>query len=425
MLLRFGVENMYSFRDYQEISLVIPKVSDQSTVRGVLRTPAIKAPVVPVAGIYGANASGKSNLLKCLEDFHTAIGVSHSNPGMPKRIRTPFLLNETAQKSSSRMDCDVIVDDIRYQYGFRMDHQRVLEEWLYGFSGSRSRILFHRTVAGEKPYYFGPSLKGNNRATQEMTRDDSLFISTAGINNHKGLTPLWEFLCGKIVLSHSPSQRDELFWPSLYLPCLSQSSQDEVVSFLQTADTGISGMYVKEASEQSKKDILAEMYVGRFGNMPAHEVTLEHQVVGGDIVLPFHLESRGTKTMLGLAVPVLMALKGGSLLVVDELESGLHPLAVKRVIELFQSDLHNRHGAQLLFSSHDTHLLENTLAAAQVWLCEKDSGGATKIFPLTTAQPRKEENLARGYLKGRYGGVPYMGSIEEVWGCQSLPQDGE
>ena len=121
----------------------------------------------------------------------------------------------------------------------------------------------------------------------------------------------------------------------------------------------------------------------------------------------------GTQMLFHLAGPVFDTLARGGLLVVDELESSLHPLLARHLLHLFQQPDTNPRHAQLLFSTHDTQLLGTTLGEPalrrdQVWLAEKEPDGATRIFPLTDYQPRKQENIERGYLQGRYGGIPFF-----------------
>ncbi|MBF0126501.1 MAG: ATP-binding protein [Magnetococcales bacterium] len=423
MLLRFGMENMLSFRDYQEISLVVPKQSNQGAIRGLLHVKGVKEPVVPAVGIYGANASGKSNLLACLSQFIFAIINSHSRPEMPS-IRNPFRLDNTSINAPSRMECDVMVEGTRYQYGFRLDGHRVLEEWLYAFPfGARHRTLFHRNTEESETFYFGPHMKGNNHVVKEQTREDSLFLSTAGINNHKQLHPLWKFFCQRIKIDNQINTRTSLFHDINKLEANSML-REFVVSFLREADTGISDIQLHDVPEEIKNKIKTHFNHAILNDKKHREaverfpptekdISLQHQAGSEKLTLPYHLESRGTQTMLGIAIKIHQTLEQGGLLVVDELESGLHPYAAKRLLELFQDSATNPNQAQILFATHDSYLMTG-LAPAQIWLCEKNVQGATEIYPLTATQLRKGENLEHGYLKGRYGGVPYMGPIENL-----------
>jgi len=123
--------------------------------------------------------------------------------------------------------------------------------------------------------------------------------------------------------------------------------------------------------------------------------------------MPFDQESEGTKTLFSLAGPILVALHGGGVLVVDELDRSLHTQLAKRIVTMFNDPATNPNNAQLVFNTHDTNLLDtDVLRRDQIWFTEKGSDGATRLFPLTDFRARKYENLERGYLQGRYGAVP-------------------
>lgn len=422
MLLRFGVENMLSMQGYQEISFVVPKASDQKEVKGLHHVPGLREPVVPVTALYGSNASGKSNMLSSLEKFIVAIKKSHDRPGMPLGVRKPFQLEDRFGEVPTRMECDVVVAHERYQYGFVIDENRVREEWLYGFTGARHRVLFHRNVMESEPFYFGPSLKGNNKAIRLQTREDSLFLSSAGTNNHPILMPIWDYFCTAFYMVLDPTQWKGRHAFSIRVLEDSKQLQDQVVAFLREGDTGITGMTIREIPLEERNRLLENVKMPEDMDedlkemiIPSKTISLLHRTANsGEVPLRFGLESRGTQIMLGLSVQVMRLLETGGVLVVDELESGLHPLIAQRLVEVFQDPERNPKGAQLIFATHNTQLL-NLLAPAQVWLCEKNPQGATEVYPLTAAQPRKGENLERGYLRGRYGGIPLLGPMEEMW----------
>jgi AAA15 family ATPase/GTPase len=137
-------------------------------------------------------------------------------------------------------------------------------------------------------------------------------------------------------------------------------------------------------------------------------------------------ESNGTQKLFQLALPVLLALREGSVLVVDELESSLHPSLAQEIVILFNNPSKNPNNAQLIFSTHDTNLLgtilgEPVLRRDQVWLTEKDPEGGTVLYPLTDYKPRKSENLERGYLQGRYGAIPFLGKF--AWAFEESSHD--
>jgi uncharacterized protein len=144
-----------------------------------------------------------------------------------------------------------------------------------------------------------------------------------------------------------------------------------------------------------------------------------HESDEGDSWLPLRQESDGTKVLLQIAQPVISALARGHLVIIDELERSLHPLLARYVLRLFGDPSRNPNHAQVLFTTHDTNLIGTSAGPAaltreQIWLTEKNRSGATVLYPLTDYKPRKQENLERGYLQGRYGAIPFLGQLLEV-----------
>jgi hypothetical protein len=214
-----------------------------------------------------------------------------------------------------------------------------------------------------------------------------------------------------------------------------RSRIDQVKALLRHADLGISDVQIqrREFTEEQRKRILkvakAMLSDGSEASAPTFEddfierefervsttVKLHHACDDGTSVpLDFDDESLGTKSLVALSGPVLQALDLGFTLLVDEVDTSLHPRIVAEVVGLFQSPVTNPAQAQLIFTTHDTSLLNSTvderplLDRDQVWLVEKDRTGATSVYPLSDFSPRKHENLERGYLQGRYGGVPFI-----------------
>lgn len=176
-----------------------------------------------------------------------------------------------------------------------------------------------------------------------------------------------------------------------------------LLELLRAADVGIVEAKLVEEAEPA------------FGSRSGGLRRRRHQGAG-DAWLPMEEESHGTQTIFRLAAPLLEVLERGGVLVVDELERSLHPLLALQLVRQFNDPLLNPHNAQLIFTTHDTNLVgtvvgEPVLRRDQIWLTEKDEQGATQLYPLTDYQPRKQENVERGYLQGRYGAIPFLGAL--------------
>jgi AAA15 family ATPase/GTPase len=173
---------------------------------------------------------------------------------------------------------------------------------------------------------------------------------------------------------------------------------------LQAADIGIVDVRLSREDSPTNK-------LGR-----GSRFELKHKCESDDAWLPLDEESRGTKTLFRLALPILRSIRTGATLLVDELESSMHPMLADLIVRQFNDPGINRRNAQLIFSTHDTNLLgtligEPALRRDQVWLTEKDPLGATVLYPLTDFKPRKDENIERGYIQGRYGAIPFLGEF--------------
>ena len=369
--------------------------------------------VLPVVGIFGKNASGKSNVIKAMTFAARAVRDSHQRwlpeEGVP---RWPFQLDDRSRTAPSTFVFDLVAEDVRYQYGFALDDETVHVEWLYSYPFGKRRMLFMRDEA----LHFGDRLTGQRELIADLVRPNSLFLSAAAANNHKQLSVVHRWFT--TYRQTSPDRTSFLPPPGV------QGISDQVLQLLRYADLGISGArMVPPALEEweRRRALLREKRVRSTSAEdpddvePPPRLALVHDAdtSSGEATLPWRWESTGTQTWLYLVRSVLAALERGSLLAVDDLGTGLHPLLTAQLIKLFHEPTTNRNGAQLVFNSHDVGMLGRhygmRLSRDQVWLTEKDSHGATRLFPLTDFRVRDGLDDVEGrYLKGRYGAVPFL-----------------
>ena len=408
MLVEFRVENHRSIRDEQVLTMAAGRVGHPEDPRPRV-VEGHSDPLLPVAALYGANASGKSNVLDASGWMQQAVLDSHRSwdpaGGVP---RNPFAWGEHAARPSL-FEVTMLVDGVRHQYGFVADDEQFVEEWLYAWPHGRRQIWFEREGASFK---FGEHLRGENRIIEEVTRPNALFLSVAAQHRHEQLGPIYRWFDAINGPSDEKSTED---WLSSLLdprtgggPVELGASLAAIKELLATADLGIVDLRTRELAGQDRRQ-------ARRGG-PKVEILLRHASDAEDAWLPLDQESAGTIALLELARPVLHALANGGIVVVDELEGSLHPLLALRLVQRFNDPKSNPKHAQLVFSTHDTNLLgttmgEPTLRRDQVWLTEKDAQGATIVYPLTDYRPRKAENLERGYLQGRYGAIPFLGDL--------------
>lgn len=440
MLLRFGVENHGSIASYQELQLTATALKDDDTsvmiADGGSVDMARALRVLPVAGIYGANASGKSTVLRAMDFFVNAIAHSHSR--VANRTGTPydpFLLDPESRNQPSRYDADIVLGDTRYHYGFILDGKYVLQEWLYSFDLAGSRqvrsVMFGRETSSDgavEVVFPGKRLKGENKQIAKLVRPNSLFLSVAAQNSHPQLTPIFEFFEQVVSrLNANLSERFVIDQLTAYF-ALDAQRRDAALEFLRAADTGISGIDfsrtpIAEKELQVLKSIeqVIRQHVdipeSAKGSMPSDlmkervKVKLGHRGKNGEIYpISLDAESTGTQALLQLLGPVFAKLHIGGTILIDELNTALHPLVSRELIKLFQNPITNPGKAQLIFSTHDTNLLTGALLRRdQVWFVEKDTLGCSHLYSLSDIKVRATDNIERGYLMGRFGAIPFVG----------------
>ena len=417
MLIEFRVENHRSLRDEQALTLEAGRIGESSDPRprGVAGH---GESLLPAAVIYGANASGKSNVLAALAFMREAVVSSHRlwepGGGIP---RTAFAWGDK-RNESSMFEASFLAGGIKHVYGFAVDDEVLQEEWLFAWPNNRKQVWFERE--GDR-FKFGEHLKGPNDAVKEVTRSNALFLSAAAQHGHRQLTPVYTWFRGirrvnipgrgSSMLDRTLMQQQMLSAFGDEKPSLVQGDEAEdtlaarVGQLLKSADIGI--VDIKSIEDEWE-------FQGR--TRRRRQLLLQHQAGDDDSWLDLEEESAGTKTLLKMSPSVFLVLDSGGLLLVDELESSLHPSLGSAIVKMFNSPKTNPKNAQIVFTTHDTNLLGTTLGEPplrrdQVWFTEKDKEGASKLYPLTDYKPRKAENLERGYLQGRYGAIPFLGDI--------------
>ena len=415
MLLRFGVSNHLSIRDFQELSFVASSLKDRD--EGLIPCAvAPKGTVVPAAVIYGANASGKSNLVKAMGIMLIMVRDSHRH-GRPGDgvLRQPFALDPTCAGKPSRFEIDFVIDGVRHYYGFEASDDAFESEWLYDFPGSRRRMLFERK-GGE--FRFGRGLKGRNNIIADLTRSNSLYLSAAAQNGHERLSQVsgyFRSVHGVYVIAVPGAMA------SFHLA--EEEPDSRTIDFLRKIGTGVVDYRQKEAEyadeiEAVQRDVLTAMR--KRGDVPADleaamgsnwrtAIELAHRNQNGEkVYFDLDLESAGTRRLLFVLGFAFQALDEGTPLFVDELDASLHTQAAEAVLRLFCSPESNPKGAQLVVTTHDTNLMRAPmLRRDQLWFTEKDADGATRLYPLTDIRTRKGDDIEKGYQQGRYGAVPF------------------
>jgi AAA15 family ATPase/GTPase len=422
MLIEFRVKNHRSMRDEQVLTMQAGPLGEKTDPRP-LAVAGFSERLVPVAAIYGANASGKSNLLSALAYMRDAVQNSHRiwppEGGVPRK---PFAWGQS-QSEASMFEVTVLISGVKYQYGFAVSSTRILEEWLFAWPRGHQQKWFERDGQTLK---FGAQLKGENKAIQEFTRENALFLSVAAQNNHTQLKPIFNWFQSLESVNVSTNSRGPIGGRNQELfPAFALDDEEKLAEQNDLAPKARSIVrgFKRHVGDLLKNSDLGVLDIRSISNGALHglsesqpQIELRHRCTSENAWLPLEEESNGTRTLFRLAWPLYTTIREGGLLLVDELEASLHPSLAEQIVRQFQDPKTNPQHAQLIFTTQDTNLLGSTneeavLRRDQIWLTEKDSEGATTLFPLTDFKPRKSENLERGYLQGRYGAIPFLGNF--------------
>lgn len=418
MIIRFGCENYRSIKEYQEILFTtISNASDHKhfsfSVEG------IREQLLPITAIYGANASGKTNMVRALRVLFN--GICFGSNSSDRINIQQYRLEESCASKPSVFDIDFVCDSTHYHYGFSILEGVVEEEWLHKFSyvkRAAKTVLFERDSKKKDPYFFGKDLKGKNKVTSDITDDTALFLSVAAKSKHELLSKISNYFVQNysfIFKTGNPEHR-------IAQTILDRGLEKEISEYLAMVDVGSPNVSVSEEKfdeermnlQKSVQSFIKEKLPQRIvtDEIKEYDYKLDLTRVsedGNTVHFSFDDESLGTKSYISLLSSALLVFKNGGVLVVDEIEASLHPFLVKQIVELFCNTKVNVAKAQLICTTHLVELLTaGVLPKSAVWLVGKDLTGASRVNPLTDYKIGNNSNLGRGYLKGRFGGIPHL-----------------
>lgn len=427
MLVEFKVGNYRSFRKEQTLSLVASKDTELNSNcidQGKLR-------LLKAAAIYGPNASGKSNLIRALSTMKEII-EEPAKPGENLPI-TVFKLDDKYKKEPSSFEVTFYKGKIRYRYGFTATSERIYDEWLYASPNDRLRDItqtwFERRFdrkTGKTDWYFGPYIRGEKEKLKNRTIKNVLLISVGAQWNNEQLTAVYKWFTEELRII-MPSERSSV--PTINMLMSAEKDEERkrlfyayINNMMRLADFGIHGINIKKGKiapdeidfekvkfplnmpEDVRKNFLRDLK-GKIEVEFVHQTKQDRKKV----LFSPNEESDGTKRFFELAGPWLLTILKGMTLLVDELETSLHPHLVRRLIEFIKTLNLKRKGAQLIFATHNTTLLDPELFRRdQIWFTEKDEHSSTRLYPLSDYKPRKGEAMQKGYLSGRYGAIPII-----------------
>ncbi len=424
MLIEFSVTNYRSILERQTLNMTASSyfkeleplntfVPDQAD--GVPRL--LRSTV-----LYGPNASGKSTLIQALQFVEKQVLNSQKESQAGDEIDVmPFKLTAASREAASEFEVTFVEQGVRYEYGFCCNRERFTEEWLIAYPMGRAQKWFHRVFdagAGKDIYKFSTSFlggKARHGLWKEQTRPNALFFSTAIQLNNEQLKPAFDWF--KLRLRVVDSVHG--FSPGYTLQrCSKDEDRQRVLAFMNSADLSIADIRLKESvfsAESLPKEmpaVIRDEFLKDMAGRKLVEPRFFHKDINTAETIEFaeSEESDGTRALFAFAGPWLDVIENERVLVVDELDTSLHPLLVHHLVKRLH---HEGSKAQLIFTTHDTTLLsQKLLRRDQVWFMEKDGQSATRLYPLSDFSPRDNEAVERGYLNGRYGGIPFLKDLD-------------
>ncbi len=425
MLLQLKIENFLSYKNEVVFDMTASSLKEKNPE--LVTDPIFEErneKILRTAAIYGANGSGKSNLLKAIEFIiETVTGKKDSElwQNFNYSQGNPFILNPDSAKKPSCFEMSFIINSIEYRYGFKFLNSIVESEWLHKTKERETKIFTREKQEFDinNEYKVLTVLEQN-----KMIKPESVLLGLAStfneinsitiVNYFKNFHFFDTFDIGSFIKGNklTPRLEEELF-------------RQKLLRLLQKADTGIDNInFVKDKKEKIKfNGIELENIFSEFLNKQLIESTRnvydnKNKLVG-KLNLPFsQFESEGTRKFFDIALYAIEVLEKGGILVIDEIDTKFHPILTENLIRLFYDKEMNPNNAQLLFSTHNTNLMDSkVLRRDQIWLTEKDSFGETRIFPLSQFKTdlgksvRNDEAIEKNYLEGKYGAIPIISGL--------------
>lgn len=423
MLLQFSVNNFRSIKDTVTFSMATAS-KDSNNFFSVRKYDLLHSAV-----IYGANASGKSNLLRAMAFMGKIVlnktKVIQSTDTLP---HDPFRLNTSTKDASSSFEIVFFIDEIKYRYGFELDNTTVYSEWLYADEKGKEAKLFYRDDEDEhyvNPQKFKEGFVFFDNATSKIKiSKNQLFIWKCDQNDGEISKSILQWfnrfnlidgLNHDGYINYTMKKMDDIGF------------KNEIVSLVKTADIGIEDIVLQE--DDVPADVIEKMplpsslkeNILKEGGLKSVKINTYHTVfdesnnaTGKEIFELDDEESVGTQKFFKMSAPILNTLQEGKILMIDELDASLHPMLTRHLIKLFHDKSINTKNAQLIFATHDTNLLKPYIFRRdQIWFTEKNKYGSTDIYSLAHLKDvRKTEDFESQYIQGKYGAIPYLGKFE-------------
>lgn len=426
MLLEFTVANYRSIKCETVFSMYASEQIDRHKDSNLITIEGGQQ-FVKTAVIYGANASGKSNLLESMGFFRhivvNSIKLNERENIIPSKNYPSFQLNLTTISAPIKLEVTFLENDIYYRYGFSLDANKIHEEWLYRAEMETEKLLFHRSLLNDGTYNYDvdnfPEAKGH--ATPSLLENTLLLSYVAKVTTNQDSVARQVMNWIKDKLNVISGVDEDEYKGFTYSKLEDEEFRKKILQFLSIADVGIKNVFLSKTKIMEKdlpsylskelREFLAEKKAGTL--FFTHKVFDEDGQAQSEKNWGDSNESEGTKKLFALSGPIIETLDKGETLIIDELDAKLHPMMMRFILGLFNSKEYNPRGAQLIFATHDTNLLTpRFFRADQIWFTEKNYRGETELYSLADYSLEDNANFSQDYFQGKYGAVPFIGDLQ-------------
>lgn len=401
MLLEFSVSNFRSIKDMQTLSFLATAMNEHEKTNTFQATDKVR--LLKSTCIYGANDSGKSNLVKAMWTMISFTQVSFEYRKKLDEYIKPFKLNTETRNDGSFFQIMFIIDGKTYRYGFVYLKGKITSEWLFGTANKNEVEFFTRD--GKNIYINKERFKEGN-GLESKTREDNLFLNVVFEFNGRIAETIKKYLAKIMIVPHSDRFLEEIaLLEYSYNIVQNNTKKHKLLEILKMADSDIYDVSLVEKNKDNMSQIISQRKL--FDNK-GEEVGLENFIFD-------EVESEGTKKMFNYAGIFVNLLESGGTIVIDEFDARFHTSLTKAIVKLFNSEKNK--AAQLCFVTHDTNLLDNDLLRRdQIYFAEKNQRGETSIYSLNEIKGvRNDSSLEKDYIKGKYGAVPFIRNLNSIF----------
>ncbi len=420
MINKFSFENVFSFKESQELSMIASSKKERlfdDSQNYVDKSKDIKT--LSTAVLYGANASGKSNLVKALHQFRNLIFFGNQNLDSREFAIPNFQLDAEKAKLPVQFEVECFWNEKSYRYGFSLLNSGIEEEWLYVKEKRESEVFYRKN----QNFTIPAKNKILNELTSKKMVHSKAFLVTIGAQfNDASCAGFLDWINHFNIISGIQDHAYKEY--TVRRMKESREFSQKVVELIKFADFGIEDIAVNSIPGKNIKFNVGENSPIEVESGIIDDLMSKRFVINGDgepELKEFHFglfESDGTQKFAHIAGPILDVLEKGSVLVIDELDTKLHPELTERLVLMFHNKEINKNHAQLIFTSHNTNLLDAKIFRRdQIFFVEKDSFGASHLYSLADFKKdgkstRNDENIELNYLKGKYGALPFLGDFD-------------